>query len=82
MLNHGHRATFTLDRGGVRVPGTKRRAVLPGARIRVTWSAVIAGRFRFEKTFQFTTRARRVPVKRKFCSVVSLSGQERRSTCA
>jgi hypothetical protein len=82
MLNYGHRVTFALDRGGVRVPGTKHRAVLPGARIRVTWTAVIAGEFLFEKTLQFTTRARKQPVKRKFCSVVTPSGHERRSTCA
>jgi hypothetical protein len=53
-------------RGGVRVPGKRARAVLPGSKIRITYRSEVAS-YIFVKQLEFLTRERKLPRKTRRC---------------
>ena len=74
-----HRAHFTEKRvggdrpkirfrlrGGVQVPNKRARAVLPGAKIIITYRSEVGG-YGFVKQLVFTTRLSKIPVKKRTC---------------
>jgi hypothetical protein len=76
----GFRIRFVLAHGGVKVPGTKRRGVLPGARITMTY-AITLGSVRFTKSVRWTTRRSKLPRLSKSCLVRPEGERERRVPC-
>ncbi len=71
---------FRLVRRGVLVPGRRIRAVLPGARITVSYRIEVAG-YVFTKSIEFTTRKTEIPSKRKLCFMRWQREPERRVPC-
>ena len=72
---------FRLRHGGVMVPGRRIRAVLPGARITVSYRIEV-GAYIFTKTLEFTTRKTRIPAKRKVCFMRWQGEANRRVPCS
>jgi hypothetical protein len=82
-VGHGGQAKirFRLRYGGVLVPGKRIRAVLPGARITVSYRIEVAA-FIFTKKLEFTTRKTEIPRKRKVCFMRWQGEADRRVPCA
>jgi hypothetical protein len=63
------------------VPGRRIRAVLPGARITVSYRIEV-GAYTFTKKLEFTTRKTRIPSKRKICFMHWQGEANRRVPCS